>query len=187
MKKNIVIVLLSVFLLGLIMLYTKEKDERSKYETEMNEWKSIALQEQEIPTINNRANEFIQALTKGEHKKFLTGKALKEYNAALSEDFTEEHEHYNESDTQDINILITNSQVKEHGVVSKVLYQLHYKSIFDNEEKGIVDQRILTLIMTLNWLEDGEEYKIDQYKLTLLDDTMGLDLASQMEGSESNE
>lgn len=185
MKKNIALILISMTLIISLNLYFSEKNKRIDFEEQMNEWKKVAESEQELPSLNNHAIEFVNALNNGKHKQYLTGEALNVYNLALEDENLEleENEEYIDQTLQDVKILLSNTQLdKKKRASSKVLYQVHYTGIFDNPNIGVVDQRILTFVMTIDWKKD-KQFKVNNYRLDLLEDTMGVELPLQLEGS----
>lgn len=185
MKKNIAIIALSLCIVIVLNMFFNEKGTRNEFEDKMNEWKSIAKSEQEIPNINERGINFVKALNKGKHKDYLTGQALNDYTFALESKFEfEEDEEHTDHSLQELNILLSNTQLdKKKVATSKIIYQVHYTSIFDNPNIGVLDQRILTFVMTIEW----DKQKVNRYKIVLLNDTMGIELPSQLEGSIENE
>lgn len=189
MKKNIALILISISLVVSLNLYFSEKNKRIDFEEQMNEWKKVAESEQELPSLNKDAIDFVKALNNGKHKNYLTGEALNEYNVALGDENLEleGHEEHTDQSLQDVKILLSNTQLdKKKRASSKVLYQVHYTGIFDNPNIGVVDQRILTFVMTIDWKKE-KQFKVNKYNLVLLEDTMGLELPPQLEGSVGNE
>lgn len=188
MKKLLSIIATFILILVLIILYTNERTERKHFESEMNKWKSIAEIEQKTPSINKKAEQFVKSLNKGEHLKYLTGVALNEYETALKEgaesiDSELEHDETNIG-LQDVKILLAHSESEKKTASSVVLYQIAYKGIFDSEETGVVDQRLLTLLMKINWVQTDDGMLVDRYSVELLEDNMSDTLSSEIEGSE---
>ncbi|MEK6190154.1 MAG: hypothetical protein N2A99_04095 [Carnobacterium alterfunditum] len=191
MKKNILLIAVSLSFLFLIKFYLDEKETRIEGEEEIQNLQKIVEIERFIPNVNEKAKSFVKALNKSEHKEFLTGDSLREYNEAIQgnyEDGHEEHEEYEEIDVtmQDVEILFASTESNEDGEVSsKVLYQLSYKGIFDNEELGVIDQRILTILMDIDWIEDDSEMLINKYNVTLIEEDLGESLLEESKGSDS--
>lgn len=188
MKSLLTIISLFITILLLIFLYTNESTKRKDLEFEADKWKSIAEIEQKVPSINEKAQNFVKALNRGEHHKYLTGDALAEYEDALENNLELEEGHEEEIDTslQDMKILLTNTESEtENEATSTLLYQLNYEGIFDNKGQGIVDQRVMTIIMNVDWIRTKKGFLVNSYEIELLEDTLGLDLSSELKGSEA--
>lgn len=70
---------------------------------------------------------------------------------------------------------------------TSILYKLSYKSPFDSSETGVIDQRILTLMLDVSWIKEGNEYKVDKYSLELLEDNLDDYLSSLSKKDDNNE
>lgn len=187
-KKSLVLIFCS-FLLFLVVTigYFHERKDRVAYKKEMIEWKKIAQTEMQMPSVNANAEKFVSSLHEGSHKKMLTGSALNKYKKALkeSEDFSSEDDHIDESSDQNVVVLLSSTKsTGESSASSQVLYQLEYVGVFDNEEKGIVDKRILTFVMDIEWDKKDSSYLVSHYDLTLLEDNLGKNLKEEYKGSE---
>ncbi|MED3677100.1 MULTISPECIES: hypothetical protein [Bacillus] len=172
----------AVALLVCIMIIVNFKGNESSLKDDINKWKSIAESEQEVPNINNKARDFLEDLSVGNSKEYLTGQALKDYNDAKKEKNTHEGHHDDEPiDSAGQKVKIFNSTTEKNNAdqaTSVILYQLIYKSPFDQKDKGIVDQRILTLMMKIDWKKTNGEYKVDKFDTQLLNDNLDNYLSS---------
>jgi len=169
---------LGIFLLilGLTLGFFHERDKRILVESTALHWKENAHKYKVIPTYNGLAEDFVQAFNggEGEHSKMLTGEALNEYKNALkkSSDYNDEHSHHDDLDTSLINtnILITQTEVDENDHYhSKVMYEVDFDSPANSEEQGVIDKRIVTMIMEIDW----KNKKVDRYKVSWFNDTLG--------------
>jgi hypothetical protein len=168
----------------LAMLLVDVRSEKQQLERQVEKWKTLAENEQEIPTVNNRAKNFVKALNRGKHRSYLTGAALNEYEKALESDeykWNEDKLEHTSFSEQTLDILLASTErTEDDQIKSVVIYQLLYKSPFDQESIGIVDQRILTFIMNIFWSKSKEGYQVETYKIQLLEDNMGAELSSMM-------
>lgn len=190
MKRLILSVIGFILILVLAMQYFDEREKRIYFESEAAKWRNTAEIEQIVPIVNKKAKDFVKALNKGKHKEMLTGEALVEYNKAMEDDSEWQNSEELDIDTslQDVEIILSSTESKnDNGTSSQVLYRLLYKGLFDSEETGIVDQRILTLVMKIDWLNDGDETLVNSYEVILLEDNLGDILSSELKGSESDE
>lgn len=190
MKKYILSVIGLILLLVFVMLYIDEREQRIHFESEAVKWKKTAEIEQKLPLINKKAKDFVKALNEGEHKKMLTGKALEEYNLAMQNnpEWQNDEELDIDASMQDVEIILSSTESKNYnGASSQVLYRLFYKGVFDSEETGIVDQRILTLVLDIDWLKEGKEMLVNSYKVILIKDNISDILSPKLKGSESDE
>lgn len=186
MKRILLYFATFVLILVLVILYTNERTDRKHYENETDKWKSIATMEQKIPSINEKAKKFVNALNRGEHKKYLTGTALKEYEDALAEGFEVEESEFESSSTslQDMTVLLAHTEsVNDENATSTLLYQLKYEGIFDNPETGVVDQRLLIVLMDVNWLRTDTGFLVDSYSVEVVEDILD-DVSVQTKGTD---
>jgi hypothetical protein len=187
MKKIVAIISTFCLILLLVILYSNERSDRNYFEDEVEKWKTVAELEQRVPLINEEAQQFVKALHRGKHLDYLTGTALAQYKDALEGEISmDEPDEENRMDVslQDISMLLSNTVTEsEEEATSTVLYQMDYQGIFDNEEKGVVDRRIMTLLIKINWIEKEKDFLVKSYTVDLLDDTLGLDLSSSLKGS----
>lgn len=189
MKKFLMYIGGFVVLLVLLILFVNERQDRIHFQDETANWKAIAQKEQTVPSVDKKAQEFVKALNEGKHEEMLTGSALEEYELALEDD-SEFHDHEEEDiDTslQSVNILLSSTRTQEDGLSSEVLYQVLYKGFFDNKETGMVDQRILTIVMNIDWQKNGKEYKVGEYSVQMIDDNIDDVIANDGKGSEPND
>ena len=154
-----------------ILIFDYQSNEND-LKADIEKWKKIAESEQEVPNINKEANNFLKALTSASHSKYLTDQALKEYQSEIEEHEEEEHNHADVGE-QTIDILNTTTEkVNQDEATSVILYQVLYKSPFDSEESGIIDQRILTLVLNIDWKKEDDIFKVDKYNMNLLQDNL---------------
>lgn len=173
MKKSIIYITGALCIILLVSILIKEHNDKIDALEEAKEWKSIAEQEREVPTLNKKAIKFVNALHDGQHQELLTGPALKEYEEAKREhEEFEGHKEHDDglTDTQSLEVLLSNTNLEEGNIAkSKVLYQLHYKGNSDNPLTGTIDQRILTLVINIDWVKN-DVYEVSDYKVTVLQD-----------------
>jgi len=97
---------------------------------------------------------------------------LAEYEEALANSGKDVQDAYIDTSLVNTNILMTNSEIDDRGEYrSKVMYELDMSTVADNPETGVVDKRIVTLIMELDW----EDEKVSRYEITFFNDTLGLE------------
>lgn len=187
-KKQFVWNIISFLLiLTLSILAVDMKSNQDDMKSEINKWKSIAKSEQEVPKINEEAKSFIKALNKASHQKYLTGEALEDYEREIKEHSEEAHMH-GDTGEQTINILQVNTEKTEQNQAeSVILYQVLYKSPFDSEEAGVIDQRVLTLLLNIDWKKEENKYKVNKYELQLLQDNLDEYLSSLSKKGDGNE
>lgn len=177
-----------LLILTLSILAVDMKSNQDDMKSEINKWKSIAKSEQEVPKINEEAKSFLKALNKASHEKYLTGEALEEYENALKERHEEVDMHRWNTGGQSVNILQANTEkIEKNQAKSVILYRLEYKSPFDSEEEGVIDQRVLTLLLNIDWEKEGEKYKVNKYELQLLQDNLDEYLSSLSKKGDGNE
>ncbi|MDI3236186.1 hypothetical protein QK289_14320 [Exiguobacterium antarcticum] len=169
---------LGVFLLicGLFIAYSNEKEDRIVSEHSEKFWKKEATMYKLIPSYDKKAEKFLTAYNEGEgeHAKFLTGDALDEYQKALDQDseYQEEHSHHEDLDTtlNETNILMIHSEVDKEGQYhSKILFELDFEGPANSEEQGVIDKRVVTMIMDIDWINE----KINRYNVSWFNDTLG--------------
>ncbi|MEK5105012.1 hypothetical protein MKX83_24025 [Cytobacillus sp. FSL M8-0252] len=176
-----------VLILALVILLVEIKSNQDDIKIDRDKWKSIAESEQEIPTINSKAESFLNALNKAEHQEYLSNRASKKLEKELEEHYEDNHSHGDNGD-QLIDIIHITSEKKDLNEAStSILYKLSYKSPFDSSETGVIDQRILTLMLDVSWIKEGNEYKVDKYSLELLEDNLDDYLSSLSKKDDNNE
>ena len=172
------LIYLGVFLLicGLFIAYSNEKDTRIQYELAKNDWKKEATKYKLIPSYDKKATDFLSAYNEGEgeHAKFLTGEALDEYKTALEKnsEYEEEHSHHEDLDTtlNETKIIMVHSEVDKEGKYhSKILFELDFEGYANSEEQGVIDKRIVTMVMDLDW----DKGKVDRYEVSWFNDSLG--------------
>jgi len=177
MKKLTTYLGIFLLVLGLTLAFFHERDQRISFESSTLEWKDKALKYKVIPAYDELANEFVLAFNGGEgkHAKMLTGEALRDYKSALKKtaDYDEEHSQHSDLDTtlNETNILMTQSEIDENdNYHSKIMYEIDFDSPADSEEQGVIDKRIVTMIMEIDWKKN----KVDRYEVSWFNDTLGL-------------
>lgn len=176
MRKLMIYLGIFLLVLGLALAFFYERDQRISFESSTLEWKDKALKYKVIPTYDDLANDFVLAFNGGEgkHSKMLTGEALREYKRAIKKnaEYDDEHSHHEDLDTtlNETNILMTQSEVDGNSNYhSKVMYELDFDSPANSEEQGVIDKRIVTMIMEIDW----KGKKVDRYEVTWFNDTLG--------------
>lgn len=174
MKQFLRYILTFLLVLGLVMAFLNERDKVKTERILSDEWKSKAEQLQQLPRYDQRAEDFVAAMNGGEGdlESRLTGVALAEYEEALANSGEGVQDAYIDTSLVNTNILMTNSEIDAQGKYrSKVMYELDMSTVADNPETGVVDKRIVTLIMELDW----EDEKVSRYEITFFNDTLGLE------------
>jgi len=70
----------------------------------------------------------------------------------------------------DSKVIMVQTKVNEdNDFQSKVMYELDMTTVADNPDEGIIDQRIITYIMEIDW----DESKVERYEIVWFDDTLG--------------
>lgn len=170
--------LIFLLVLTLLMAYLGERDQVEIERMKAEGWKEKAEQLSEIPNYNEQAEKFVMAINggDGDHKEMLTDEALKEYEQVL--EASEEHHQdvYIDSSLIDTNILLVQTELStENTYRSKVLFELDMSTVADNPDSGIVDQRIVTYVIEIDW----KDFKVKEYELTWFNDTLGFDLGGE--------
>lgn len=170
-----------IIILVLLIITIDSKSSEGKLKAELSKWKSTAISEQEVPKISDDAKNFVKALNRAKHKNFLTGIALEEYNKAINEEEshdTDNHKHINFGEQKTKILQVTTEKQEEDQAQSVVLYQVIYESPFNQEDFGVVDQRVLTLLMDINWIKEKKNYKVRKYTMKVLNDNLDEYLSS---------
>ncbi|TCI25257.1 hypothetical protein EVJ32_10675 [Exiguobacterium sp. SH5S4] len=174
MKQILRYILTFLLVLGLLMAFLNERDKVKTERILSEEWQSKAEQFQQLPRYDQRAEDFVAAMNGGEGDldTLLTGVALAEYEEALANNGESVQDAYIDPSLVNTNILMTNSEIDEQGKYhSKVMYELDMSTVADNPETGVVDKRIVTLIIEMDW----EDEKVSRYEITFFNDTLGLE------------
>lgn len=177
MKKLITYLGIFLLVLGLTLGFFHERDKRIYSESSTTKWKEEALKYKVIPDYNTLADDFVYAFNGGEgkHAKMLTGEALNEYKQAIKKqaDYEDEHSHHADLDTTlaETNILMTQSELDDNNNYhSKIMYEIDFDSPADSEEQGVIDKRIVTMIMEIDW----KGKKVDRYEVSWFNDSLGI-------------
>lgn len=167
---------LITIIITLAIFHQNEKHDRHYIEENYNDLKEESLAYKEIPTINRKSEKFVDLFVNGmgQHHTMLGGEALKEYEEAVKGNIEDEMNEDMEIDTsmQDVEILQTSTSVKDNQLVSKVLYRVSYIGMLDDENSGLIDQRILTFLMNIKWKKEKEKYFIDFYEYETINDNI---------------
>ncbi len=157
--------------------YMNEKSDRKYFQEKYSNLRNEASKFEKIPSIDRKSEKFVDLFVNGlgSHHSMLTGKALKEYEDAVKgTKYTEINEDI-EIDTslQDLKVMqITTTINRDKEPESKILYKVSYKGLIDNEDAGIVDQRILLFLMHIKWEKVEGEYKVSEYDYDTLEDNI---------------
>lgn len=189
-KKQIIWNFASIFIILILAIVSSNLfSKQNELKEEIADWKNEANSLKEIPSLNEKASKFIKALNQGNSKEYLTGNALEAYNDALEGEDEQEHTH-NHSHTGEQTVDILQSETiksEDETSHSKVLYKLSYKGEFDQEDVGTIQQRVLFLLMDIDWIYEKNEYKVSDYKLELLNDNWDDYLLSLEKKGDENE
>ena len=165
--------LIGSMILGLSIAYYLETDKVDKALSKADKWEETAKEYSEIPEYNKRAEEFVTLMNKGEggHKEYLTGEALKRYEAAISDPENQIMDAYIiDSSLIKINILITQTELdNNNNFHSRVMYELDMTTVADDPDNGIIDKRIVTNIVEIDWNNE----KVNHFEITWFNDTLG--------------
>jgi hypothetical protein len=173
-----------ICLIVIVNSKSNENDLRSK----IDKWKTIAESEREVPDLNDQAKQFLKDLNKGKSKKYLTGDALKGYKKAKENEGHEHDEEELDTSGQSVNILYATTEKTDiDKAKSVILYKLTYKSPFDEKGKGVIDQRILTMSIEIDWIKEDKTYKVNDYNVQLLKDNLDEYLSSLGKKDEKND
>ncbi|MFS0783349.1 hypothetical protein [Bacillus sp. 1P06AnD] len=186
-NKNWLLLLVSIIALVLLIVSVRLHSKQSDLEGQIEHWKGIAQSEKEIPSINKKAEKFIQAIHNGKPSSFFIKKLKDQYKKALEN--TGKLESADIKNDQEIKILsISTEKLSANEAHSVVLYKVMYKSPLDNEEHGTIDQHVLFLSTDINWIKEKEEttYKVNSYQLYQIHDNMDDYLNSQLSKKEPN-
>lgn len=173
MRLTIRYTLIFLLVLALLMAYLNERDKVQNERLKAKVFEEQTELLSSIPDYNERAKEFVLAMNGGDggHEELLTGYALDEYQEAI-ENSENIQDAYIDTSLVETSVLITQTTLDDDSQYhSKVLYQLDMSTVADNPDAGVIDQRIVTYIMELDWDED----KVERYEITWFDDTLGLD------------
>lgn len=181
------------FVLGLIIfilvvisssVYRGQKDLKDEIVRLENELKEA----HEINEIYENTRTFLKLSSEGKHGEFLTGKAKEEYEKALEQEGfgVWEGNHTQESDVKNVEILhISAEKVSDSEAKSNVVYRVFQSNnpYVDN----ITTQRILTLVLIADWVETKDGYKVYNYKINLLEDSLDEYLRDLQKGDKHDE
>jgi hypothetical protein len=172
MKQIIRFTLIFLLTLALLMAYLNEREKVQLERSNTNEWKEKAEQLSQIPDYNQLAEDFVLAMNGGEggHESLLTGVALEEYEQAVKDSGENIQDAYIDTSLIDSKVIMVQTKVNEDDdFQSKVMYELDMTTVADNPDEGIIDQRIITYIMEIDW----DQSKVERYEIVWFDDTLG--------------
>ncbi|MBU8732520.1 hypothetical protein KM915_20950 [Cytobacillus oceanisediminis] len=173
MKINISIgnFILACICLCLIFLAFSFQSDKNELKTEINELKKQIKQEQEAEKVYDKTIEFIEKSSVAKHKSLLTGKALEEFKKAVKEKgHDDDHNHpsnvLDKVEVQNVfTVMESNKQVKSYAI-----YRVFYNN---NPSTDMINtQRILTLTMISYWKNTKDGYKVFDYKIDVLQDSL---------------
>lgn len=163
------------FILGILCMITiffaihidSGKDELKNEIAQLN--KELE-EEKESSTIYDKTIEFIKLSSEAKHESLLTGKAKEEYELALEQEGKEDHHHsHNTLDKYEIdNIYVVKTDKDKAN--SYAIFRLYYKN--NSNSDSITTQRILTLSLITSWEKTEDGYKVNDYKINLLQDSL---------------
>ncbi|MEB6550210.1 hypothetical protein MXL46_14030 [Heyndrickxia sporothermodurans] len=177
-KKQIsftVLILLFTILILLIALF-KTYSYIDTYKDEINSLKEEVKSEKELQNVYKLTHDFIEKSSVGQHGDLLTGAAKENYIEALKSKGISEHKHDEEDGHLDDYDLI-NTYVHENEdntATSYAIYKVYYSN--NPNSDSINSKRILVLSLTANWEKTNDGYKVFDYKIDLLEDSLDKDL-----------
>lgn len=173
-KLSVTNIILGFFLIFSLVfnftLYNKQGELKARIDVQGEQ-----IKKQETTNgLNEFSEEFIKALSTGEHSKYLTGDAKEAYEQALSNE-GEEHNHMEPETNILENYKIQNLysyRLGENQGKTYAIFQSDYSmNIDDTSEQGQIFSRMYTAIF--DWELQGDEYKVSNFEIQLLED--GLD------------
>lgn len=177
----------SVLLLISLIIIMNFHNNIIELENKVEKWRSIAISEKEVPEINDLAKEFLEQLNEGRAKKYFSKEALKSFLAKEKESDNHVHDDDTSTGDQTIDILIATTQKEDlNKANSTIIYKLIYQSPFDEAEKGVIDQRVLTMGININWIKEDQKYKVNDFNVQLLKDNLD-DYLSEKKGESDDQ
>ncbi len=171
MKKQISFVNIVLIFISLVffIFWINANDEKSELAQANKELKIDLISEKEVSKIYDLTETFIKKSSIGKHGSLLTGFAKDEYKKAL--EVSHDHTDY-ESDVLDSVEIINVSAIKEGTDKAKsyAIYKVSYNN--NPNSDAVTTQRIIYLTLIAKWEKINKGYKVYEYKIDLLKDSL---------------
>nr|WP_173026416.1 hypothetical protein [Aeromonas sp. Ne-1]AKO69701.1 hypothetical protein [Aeromonas sp. Ne-1] len=171
-------------IIGLFVTMLQIKSSSNDYKNQINDLEKELQGQREVENVVALTKEFIEKSSVGQQKDLLTGSAKEMYEKALANKGISEDEHLeNESSLEDVNIINVFSERNENNsITSYAMYQSIYEMNPNSDTE--VSQRIVSFSLTATWDKTKDGYKVSDYKIDLLKDSLDDYLLKEM--SENN-
>ena len=165
----------------LILITLKTISHVNEYKSEIKQLENVIKEEKEIDSIKSLTEEFIEKSSVGQHGELLTGSAREEYEIALKNEGLEEHEHLEEEGHLEKYDLINtfSESIDEKTARSYAIYKAYYGN--NPNSNSITTQRVLFLSLTADWMKTEDGFKVYNYKIDLLQDSLDEQLKEMSE------
>jgi hypothetical protein len=173
-KQNKKISLLSfvLFLMILILSFFTSSllSNQQELEEEILSLKSELEQEQDMEKVSELTKEFIEKSSEAKHGDLLTGQAKKDFKEAL-EKHGAKWDYHGGSVLENMEVRnVFAIRTGDNKARSYAIYQVAYANNPDSDE--ITTQRILNLTLIAEWDKTKNGYKVEEYKIELLKDSL---------------
>lgn len=173
-KQNKKISLLSFGLILVILalsfftssLYSGKQD----LEKKVSSLKSELEQEQEMKKVSELTREFIEKSSEAKHGDLLTGQAKKDFEKAL-EEHGAKWDYHGGSVLENVEVRnVFAIRTGDNKARSYAIYQVAYANNPNSDE--ITTQRLLNLTLIAEWDKTKKGYKVEEYKIEVLKDSL---------------
>lgn len=177
-KVYILVLILTIVIAFAFNFYNKQ----AELKDEINSLQKDLENERDYNKLYDNTKKFIDLASNGEHLSMLSGKAKNEMESFLEEKGVNNHHH--ESLVENIELLnVFATKTEKDKGESYAMYRVY----FENTNAPVEFQEIQTLSLHAKWEKVDSEYKVYDYKIHLLKDTLDEYIKEQIEkGSEEN-
>lgn len=168
-KVTLLTFFLIIAVIALGVLVFNQWDKNSELITEIDRLKNHLELEQEDSLLYDETLKFINLLNHGKHASMVTGDLKEELEAQLEEDPKENHgmNLVEKTEINNVYAVKTGSDTGESYGIFRVYYGMD-----SSVETPITQQQILSLTIHLKWIKKDGFYKVYDYEVGFLKDTM---------------
>jgi len=166
-KTSVILLIINlVLVIVCVNLYSNTNELKNNIKTLEKELE----QEREISKIYSLTDEFIHSSSTASHEDLLTGAAKERFEEAKKE--RGDHEGHTHQQVLDHVEIIHISAVKTSSTTAKshAIYKLFYN--YNPETDDIATQRILYITLIAEWEKTKNGFKVNDYKINLLKDSI---------------
>lgn len=170
-KSTTINIILGLLLIILGALALSQYNERKNLENIIDELNKELDSEREYNEIYANTKRFIELSGNANHSALLTGKAKEEFEEALKNKGLNAQNHV-EAIIEDVQILnVYGTKTGNETGESYAIYQIHYGNS-DEYDTPLAMQRVLTLSLHAKWEKVDNTYKVYDYQIHLLEDSL---------------